>query len=336
MENKENIINEAQLFRYYNNEMDTEEAAYVKSWILDSSKNEKFALDYYHIFLASEAIIDRKTTEEALHAVKMRVKKKRNKVSIGIWIQRISAILLIPALLSIWYISTKEYPLTYIETQMSPGMTGHIQLSDGSEIWLNSNSKIKYPTTFSSNERRVILSGEAYFSVKKDSKRKFIVEADNTSIEVLGTQFNIDAYENADRITTTLVSGSIRMLCPDKQGNNNITLMSPNQQLTYDRKSRTTQIQTISSRKDTSWKDGQIILRDTPLEDVLWMLSKRFNVDFEIKDKKLNNSSFTGTFDNQSLERVLEYFKISSNINYKIKYTTKEENNKERTKIELY
>lgn len=312
----------------------------VEAWIEQSEQNRKIAQDIKYIYLTTETINDIRTidSEKALRTVKTKI-SKRKKVSFYTICQRIAAILILPLLVSTIYFATKEEPNEYIEVRTNPGMITVIQLSDSTKVWLNSRSFIKYPRKFQGKTRQVELNGEAYFSVHKDKSKKFIVNTPfNLKAEVLGTEFNIDAYKENNTITTTLISGSVKLSFQDKEHQEQSLVMKPNEEISYNNrtgniKTREPYIPTL-----TAWKDGMVIFRNTPFEDALKILSKRFNVDFIVKNDALYKNSFTGPFDGQHLPLILEHFRISSGIQYHfIDPETKQEKEiTKKTVVELY
>ena len=207
-------------------------------------------------------------------------------------------------------------------------------LSDGTKVWLNSESELKYASEFVGEERRVYLTGEAYFEVAKNPEKRFIVSTSHQSqIEVLGTHFNIEAYEKDDKVLATLVEGKIGFIFTQDNVSKKV-LMDPGQKLVYDSRDCKVQLYATSGESETAWKEGKIIFRNTPLEEGLRMLEKRYNVEFIIKNDRLKGDSFTGTFTNQRLERILEYFQLSSQIRWR--YLDSPNIKDEKSKIEIY
>ena len=137
-------------------------------------------------------------------------------------------------------------------------------------------------------------------------------------IEVLGTKFNIEAYEEDNYIETTLEEGSIRLQYKASSQEFKSILMSPNQKVTYCKQTGETKNEETYVSCDIAWKDRKIILRNTPLDEVLKQLSHRFNVEFKIEREVIRKNSFTGIFDTQQLVQILEHFKIASGIKYRI------------------
>lgn len=331
-------ISELSLFRYVNHESNSQEHAEVEEWINASEENRKIAEDYYRLSFAVTSLqfIKRSAPQEALEKVNKRIKKEQLQ-KFYFLVQRVAVILLLPLLILSGFLllqSKKEAPVFYLEARMTPGMIGSTVLPDGTKVWLNSSSYLKYPNTFSGQTREVILDGEAYFKVAKNTKTPFIVHTERSSIKVLGTEFNMDAYGSNDFIVATLVEGSIEFNYQNSTSNS--IVIKPNEQVYYNKKTSQSLIHKAYVPKDIAWKNGQIILKDTPLSDILWILSKRFNVEFIIKDPAFYKYSFTGVFTNQQIERVLEHFKRSSGIRYKINYELDRDGEITKSKIELF
>lgn len=236
------------------------------------------------------------------------------------WAQRAAAILFIPLLtLFIWqnWKGDTGEVAEMMEVKTSPGMTTSLTLPDGTIAYLNSESSLSYPSRFNGDFRKVKLSGEAYFEVAKDPEKKFILSTTHQSqIEVLGTCFNVEAYEQNTEVITTLIEGKVDFMF-EKDAVMKHIILSPREKLVYDSETDKVHLYKTSGKSELAWKDGEVVLDNTPLEEALWMLERRYSVKFVIKNEKLKNSSFTGTFTNQRLEKILEYFKVSSKIRWK-------------------
>lgn len=135
-------------------------------------------------------------------------------------------------------------------------------------------------------------------------------------IEVYGTEFNVEAYDN-DCIRTTLVSGRVGVKYDDRFHHRQLVRMMPGQQAIYDTRTRFMYLNGADVTCNTSWKEGKIVLNNTSFEDALRLIGNKYNVQFRIKNDRLRNNKFTGTFSNQSLDVILKYFNISSNINFR-------------------
>lgn len=157
------------------------------------------------------------------------------------------------------------------------GCEFNLVLADGSRVWLNAGSSLKYPETFSGGERKVYLEGEAYFEVEHDESAPFIVNTESMDLRVLGTSFNIKAYDDESMVVTTLVTGKIRQEFPE--AGKNITL-TPSRQSIFDRVSGELETKQVDVRAVLAWKEGKIIANDERLEDIFRQLSRWY--DFKV------------------------------------------------------
>lgn len=331
-------INESVLLQYFSGSLNPQDKDVVEQWISASDENHRVAKQIQSICLAIETVdtLQQVDSQAALCKIKRRIHKTKH-ISLFTWLQHIAAILFIPLLISTLYYQAKTEPIRYMETHTNPGMITSVDLPDGSRVWLNADSYLKYPITFDGPQREVFLNGEAYFSVRKNKLKRFIVRTkENINIEVLGTEFNIDAYDNNSFVVTTLVEGSVKLSYMSDKMEEKSLIMHPDERVIYDCNTHKIDQTRTFVQKDIAWKNGSLVLRDTPLNEVLWMLSKRYNVDFSVKRESLKENSFTGTFTNQQLVRILEHFKIASGINYSLTQITDNEGNVLRTKVELY
>jgi len=155
-----------------------------------------------------------------------------------------------------------------------------ITLPDGTKVWLNAGSSLKYPMSFAKNERRVRLEGEAFFEVTKDSARPFKVLSKGQEIEVLGTAFNVNAYPDNTAIKTTLVKGKVKL------SNNNryseAIYLLPGQQSTNTNNGKI-QLENVDTAPFTAWKEGLFYFDETPLSDALQQIGRWYNVEVKYK-----------------------------------------------------
>lgn len=329
---------EALLPRYCDGHVTDEERKQVEDWMNESADNQRIARQFFMLYLSADTlnVMKKVDTEKALAKVKIRLLRKNGTLAIK-WFQRVAAVLLFPLIISIlvqlWRNNEPAVP-QMMEMKTNPGMTALLTLADGTVVFLNSESSLAYPSSFNGNTREVTLKGEAYFEVAKNPDKRFIVSTPHQSrIEVLGTSFNVEAYEEHTYITTTLIEGKVGFSFEENDASKYINL-SPGQKLVYDSENNKISLYQTSGASEVAWKDGKIILNNTSLEEALRMLEKRYGVEFIIKNERLKKSAYTGTFTNQRLEKILEYFKISSKIRWKYISDEKNENKKER--IEIY
>ncbi len=341
METPNTDIIEYLLPRYCSGEATVEECRQVEEWIKQSDENYRIAKQIHTLYLATDTIqvLSKVDTEKALFSVCQKMSKGSTcpKVTVVTWLQRVAAILFIPLLITFGIQNLKPRPIEIarmIEVKTNPGMTTTVHLPDGSVVHLNSESKLSYPSFFDKDKRRVTLQGEAFFEVQKDPEHGFVISTPHeTKIEVLGTSFNVEAFEEDDFVSTTLIEGKVRF---NYMKNRRVIAvpMKPGQKLTYDSSSSRIQLTETNGESEIAWKDGKIVFQATLLPEALRMLEKRFNVAFVLSNDYLRSEAFTGSFSHQRLERILEIFKISSNIKWR--YLDTQDTMNEKTRIEIY
>lgn len=328
------------LLQYYEGVTTAEETIRVEEWLGVSDENRETGRQIQTIVLAANVaqVSSKLDVKKALANVHQKMKREKPSSKYQVWfrgMQRVAAILFIPLVVS-WcmlYFDKDVQVAEMMEVRTNPGMTTSVILPDGTEVTLNSSSSLQYPSRFSEGERKVTLLGEAFFSVIKD-KKPFVVKAlSGSEIIVHGTEFNIEACKESETVQTTLVSGKVSFSYLYKGEKKNL-MMQPGQKVVYDIVHDKVVIKKVNIDVETSWKDGHLIFKNTPFEEVLKRLGKQFNVEFVLKNSALKQNSFTATFTKQRLERILENFRISSNIRFK--YIDDGNISTERQVIEVY
>jgi ferric-dicitrate binding protein FerR (iron transport regulator) len=189
----------------------------------------------------------------------------------------------------------KEKEKTQYHTLVIPkGGEYKIVLEDSTEVWLNADSKLKFPNEFSAGIRDVELVGEAWFKVKKDRSCPFLVRLNDMDIKVLGTEFNTSAYPDDPTVTTTLINGLVTVYY--KTGITGQQNLLPGDQASYHKKESTIHLETVDVAKFKAWKDGFFVFDNQPLSDVTRVLERWYNVQFIIQDEDLRNAKFSGQF----------------------------------------
>ena len=180
--------------------------------------------------------------------------------------------------------------LIYNKLLVGRGHEYMLILNDGTRVWMNSKSELSYPVVFGENVRRVRLSGEAYFEVTKDSVRPFIVEVDRGfEVKVLGTHFNIKAYDTDDSYETTLVEGKVQV----SQGHKTKITLEPSEQMVIGKDGRP-EVRVVNTSYYTAWHEGWFYFNDESLEQVLIMIGRWYDVDFVFAKENLKEIAVTG------------------------------------------
>lgn len=215
-------------------------------------------------------------------------------------------------------IAAEEFALREAVAPHGTKITLH--LNDGTTINLNAGSRIRYPEKFSSGKREVFLEGEAFFQVKQDIQRPFIVHSENIQTTVLGTTFNINAYPGSDRVDVALVSGTVVVI--DTIRKDNAIQLVPAQRATYSKRSQQIVRSHFDLNEIASWKDGIITFKDASFDEIEETLERWYGVEFIVRKKPNVENDFNGSFDNESLETVLKGLSFSLNFEYVIRDKT--------------
>lgn len=246
--------------------------------------------------------------EKNWHQLHARMHHRKQKSQLLIWIRNIVAILLLPLLgLSAYlYYQTsilKSKSVGLLETTTAYGVRTKITLSDGSEVWLNSGSTLSYPERFTEDKRQVTLSGEAFFKVKSDKDHRFDVQtSDGITVSAYGTEFNIQAYAEEPDIKATLAEGYIQI---DQINQPDSQELIPGEQAVYSRHTQQMQVRKANLLVETAWKDGKLVFRRTPMEEIAKQLSRHFNVNIQLQGKEIFDYTYSATFTTETLAEIL-------------------------------
>jgi len=198
------------------------------------------------------------------------------------------------------------------------GQKAHIFMPDSTEVFMNSGSSLKYDAGYNTNNRTVTLSGEAFFDVRTNPDKPFIVQAGQVTVTATGTRFNVLSYCNENRIETTLEEGSINVTAEGKDP----IFVEQGQQVVYYQRTNKTALMNVNTETYTSWKENKLRLIDTPFEEALRRIGRRYNVVFEVRNTDLLDLKYTATFIDESIEEVMQLLKSVSPISYEIHMRT--------------
>lgn len=331
----------------------TEEAAELQQLI---NTDEQLAILYRQVFPGGEE--ERDEDSEALlaysaHYARMQIaglfdpvpeERARRPRRIKMYVLPAAACLLVIALAGAWWFGLRDHSLAGREIKTQKGSRSHVVLPDGSEVWLNANSSIVYKGDFNRTGRELTLTGEAYFKVVKNADKPFIIQAGVLQVKVLGTTFNIRSYADEPNIETTLESGSVEITLNDQPGNtiqlkpgqklrvdnslhsaygNDSTLSQPADPAAHMLLLSKMKVDTAgNATADAAWKEGKLVFDGDDFQRVASKIEKWYNVTVVAENKHLHSSSFTGVFDNKSLETVLSTLRETGKLAYRFEHDT--------------
>ncbi len=194
----------------------------------------------------------------------------------------------------------------------------YLELADGTKVWLNAATTLRYPTRFVGNRRVVQLEGEAYLEVAKNEESPFYVVSAGHTVKVLGTQFNISSYAEDTQVKTTLVEGKVSVY-PKGRESEAATLL-PNQQSIMDKKDGTIIQQTVDASRFTAWKSGSFYFQDEPLHEIMKVLARWYDLNVFYDNYSYRNVRFTGGFKRyEDFEKVRNLIEKTEEVKLKIK-----------------
>jgi hypothetical protein len=210
--------------------------------------------------------------------------------------------------------------LTFNKLKVPYGKRFDVILSDGTHVFLNSGSTLKYPVSFvNEGPRQVFLSGEAYFEVSQDPQNPFLVGTQELNVRVYGTKFIVSNYASDNDIDVVLVEGSVAIETK-KSGANHIEKLKPGFKGTFDKRRNALSTERVDTMVYTAWMDGDLVFRNAPFATIVKQLERQYNVVIINNNKQLNQVSFNATFETEkeSLEQIFEYFNEVYDIDYQI------------------
>lgn len=197
-----------------------------------------------------------------------------------------------------------------------------LHLSDGTEIKLNSNSRLIYPRTFTSEARNVQLEGEAFFDVAKDSTRVFTITSGKLKTRVLGTSFNIKALPKSKDIRVAVSSGKVQIISMNKEGNSKELTLYPDDMGVYLKENNQLEKIPFDKMEELAWKNGVLYFKDNSIDEVISELKKWYGVSFVINKEINTEKDYTGSFDNKSLSQVLKGVSFVFDFDFEIENNT--------------
>jgi transmembrane sensor len=208
--------------------------------------------------------------------------------------------------------------LVYNTLTVPYGKRFELKLSDGTHIYLNAGTSLKYPVKFLKGEKRqVFLNGEAFFDVTKDANHPFIVNMNNVGIKVFGTKFNASSYPESESINTVLVEGSVSIFNNNNDYNDKTaSILNPGYIASWNKFNKKVSIEKADVAMHTAWIDGRILFRHLPFKNIIKQLERHYDVTIMNNNKKLDEEFFTASFDIETIEQVLETFHKNYSINY--------------------
>lgn len=316
-------MNEDLLIRYLTHSCTPAEIREIDEWIATDQANADWLFEMERIWsLKDELRFSEKKEIEAAYTrfiselQEKDMKNETEKLSFSLsWIKYVAAVVLIGLLSTNLYFLLEEKNELMNVVEVPNGQRVSLTLSDGTKVWLNSHSKFTYPAQFSSKSRNVTLKGEGFFEVTRNEKSPFTVYSELLKVRVLGTKFNVKAYEE-EPFFITLAEGKVEVVTNDDE--HKIT-MKPNEQVSYSRKNGMMLEKMVNTDTVRSWTLGEAAYINKRFDEITSDLERKFDVQIQILDQELASEIFTCRFkETATIDQVLTLLKETRKVDYKI------------------
>ncbi|KJF45708.1 FecR family protein [Draconibacterium sediminis] len=322
---KEQYIEEL-LPGWFEDSLSREEKQKVSEWIDASDENARSFNEFEKVWQQTERLrsMQKYDAVQALQKVHKRIHNTTKTSFVEIF-KRIAAVLILPLLFASIYFYLQEPDIApeaqqWYTLKTETGMRSQFELPDGTYVFLNSNTSLRYPLAFSGNTREVELQGEAYFDVAKNDEKPFLVNTGKIVVEVTGTEFKASNYTDEQLVEVVLVEGSVNLCqCAASGQRSVIQALKPGDKATLAGSDNKLFVEQVDVAKYIAWKNGVLMFRDDSMEDVVRRLNRWYNVDIDISSVYLEDYVYTATFEDETLIQVLDLLKLSAPIDYRIK-----------------
>lgn len=308
-------------------ELDSDENALLEDGLEDKENQRLFAKgEKIHQGLNEAKRLQNSDKAGSWKIIENRVRIRRFAIYTGTFLKY--AAILVVAFISGLYVHTlltdRDQAFQYAEVEVMYGQTGHLFLFDGTEVWLNSGTKFKYPNKFNQKERNVFMEGEAYFKVAPNKHLPFKVKTGKLEVEVLGTSFNLSAYPSESTQSVFLDEGKVQI--NDMEGDK-IGEISPGQMAVKEDGNSSIQVKNADSYFYTSWKDGKITFSSEKLSEIAKKMERWYNVEIMFEKESLKDFNFSGTIlRNKPIDQTIMAMELLAPIRFHYKVRPKEKN----------
>lgn len=354
------------IINYLNSSLPEEDEIILREWISQSEANKRYFDEFREVWLSAKLknALNEFDSKAAFRRFKSNIgEEEEYEASNGLFLKRITlslgkvaAILVLMYVLgiitvSIWR-SKSPGALSFQEITVPAGSKTQLTLPDGTQVWLNSQSKLTYANSYNQKSREVTLTGEGYFKVAEDKGKPFIVHTSGISVRALGTEFNVKCYPEEGSIETTLVKGLVQIegAADQESHKKEGVILKPNDHLTFIKKTGKLYlsldsvkeqpskagspdklpvkeeirkeriiVQTLDPLPYVAWREDKLVLTGEKLEEIKPKLERWYGVSIHIDDSEILNYRFKGSFEKETLEQALEALKLASHFSYSIR-----------------
>lgn len=309
------------IIKSYQNKATPDENDELNTWLQKDCENQKLFDEAFHVFAISGTAPTplNPDLKKAWEIVDKKTHSKASSPKITNFWFRVAIAALVILSVMIWkvadmYLSNSNLSQQYAEVITLPGQKTSLILPDGTKIWLNSGSKLKYPSNYNKKERNVLLEGEAFFEVHKDITKRFRVTSGKLNVDVYGTSFNIKNYRNEETQVVTVAEGIVGITKDARE----IRKLVVGEQVILDKKSNKVEFTNDNAEIVSAWKKNELTFRNTPVTEVMKSLESWYGVNITLLNHSAVSSNYTFKIKSESFKEVLDMMRIMSPFEYTI------------------
>ncbi len=323
MKDSINSVEDTMLIRFLMNDTSENENEAIYNYLNESEKNFSYFINLKKAWEANqEESFKNRSFGDDLKIINKRLSfsssdKKTRKWNMH-FVRIAASVLILLGISAVFYFTrTSNGELAYHELITPKGDMTKIVLSDGSKVWLASDTKFKFPERFESNERRVYLDGMAYFDVSHKKGKAFIVDTKEYDIKVLGTTFNVKAFSDENLTETSLIEGKVEIVFDEKRNEKlkDITL-KPGQKLIFNKDADRIIHAKYNQELDVSWIEGRLTFKDESFIEIARKIERFYDVTIIFENKEIENIRYTGDFDEETIKEALDVIRIITPFEY--------------------
>ncbi|WP_372934627.1 FecR family protein [Mariniphaga sediminis] len=306
---------------YSNQYLGSEEIRNLEKWLKQSRDNQDTEQWLFSNWQQAENVNFDISIENIFERIKQYEKQSKSyriKVLLK-QAQKIAAVLAIPLLiLSVWLLVNPRYKSSEMVLATAKGEHSHVFLPDGSEVWLNVDSRLEYTTDFNATNRHLKLSGEAFFKVAKKQKYPFIVETPDFNVKAIGTEFNVITYREAPYASTFLKEGAVELVYFPHSGKEQKVRMRPGEKASLNKKENTIVITNTLPQHEIGWLEGELMFENEPMDLVFEKTERWYDVRLEFNPDDFEGESLNVKLKkNESIQRLFEIIDEAMGIHVK-------------------
>jgi len=309
-------------FKCFQNQATPEDLAEIKNWLGEDPENLEMLNEVYNIYSISTALAPplNPDTQKAWGKVDQKISSKPTRKPLNYRLRYAIAVAAVLVFgLMLWVITDNYLRFDRLSNQFTevvtlPGQKTSVILPDGSIVWLNSASTLKYPTVFNARKREVFLTGEAFFNVHKDKSKKFRVKCGGLDVDVYGTSFNVKNYPDENSQEVTVAEGIVGIGSNSKE----IRRLTIGEQATLNKKSGEIIFENENPDLVSAWKNNELIFRNTPIGEVIKSLESWYGVKIAIENQMIGGHNYTFKIKTESFKEVLEMMQVMTPFEFKI------------------